>query len=81
MSFHSHPSYLHGLFCSNFTVYLFHENISSHYHVPGPAGEDGVQEENFQALTVIQRIRNEKVTRPYNSALTKSTINSQTTIL
>lgn len=47
ISFHSHPSYLHGLFCFNFTVYSFHENISSHYHVPGCAGEDGVQEENF----------------------------------
>lgn len=44
MSFRSYPSYLHGLFCSNFTVYSFHENLSSHYHVPGTAGEDGIQE-------------------------------------
>jgi hypothetical protein len=64
MSFHSYSSYLHGLFCSNFTVYSFHENVSSYYHAPGSAGRDAGQEENFQAPTVIERARAERSLAP-----------------
>lgn len=60
MSFHSYPYYIHGRFCSNFTVYSSMKTLSSHYHVPGTAGENRFQKENFQALTVIKRAKRRK---------------------
>lgn len=36
------------------------KTLSSHYHVPGTAGENRFQKENFQALTVIKRTRRKR---------------------
>ena len=77
MSFHSYPYYIHGRFCSNFTVYSLHENVIESLPCAWHCWGKQIPGRKLPGSDSHQKNQKEEVIVSQTAMLPRSTVNSQ----